>query len=232
MVAAAMFQDMAEHVASDPVLAALRARGAPVRQVRYRQNRSVLLSVSRDRRTLNSHECFRRAPPAVLEAVAAFVVSRPGSPEHRLALELIRGWEGARRAIEQVRRRLPPRRPPSGAVDQVGRLERLYRALNCECFGERLPRVTLRVSRRMTRSLGLISYTQSGGDRAVREIVIATHLLLPGNEQVLRDTLLHEMAHAEAWLEHGHRGHGPVWRRIAVRVGCSPRARTEARVRR
>jgi predicted SprT family Zn-dependent metalloprotease len=62
--------------------------------------------------------------------------------------------------------------------------------------------------------------------------VISADLLLPANAEVLRDTLLHEMAHGEAWLRHGHRGHGKIWRRIAERVGCVPRALTQTRVAR
>jgi hypothetical protein len=38
------------------------------------------------------------------------------------------------------------------------------------------------------------------------------------------------MAHVEAWLDHGDRGHGPHWRRIAKRLGCVPRAQTRERV--
>ncbi|NIP78304.1 MAG: hypothetical protein GWM90_03535, partial [Gemmatimonadetes bacterium] len=77
----------------------------------------------------------------------------------------------------------------------------------------------LRVSRRMTRSLGTIRYGRGtdagegaagrvGAGRTVAEIAISAQLLEPGNRAVLEDTLLHEMAHAEAWLLHGHRGHG------------------------
>jgi len=68
--------------------------------------------------------------------------------------------------------------------------------------------------------------------RSVTEIALNVHLLLPGNGRALRDTLLHEMAHAEAWLRHGHRGHGRIWQRLAARVGCEPLACSEMRVRR
>jgi predicted SprT family Zn-dependent metalloprotease len=84
----------------------------------------------------------------------------------------------------------------------------------------------------MTRSLGTISYGEEGPARTVKEIAISADLLVPENRAVLEDTLLHEMAHAEAWLRHGHRGHGPIWRRVAERVGCTPRALIHTRVRR
>jgi predicted SprT family Zn-dependent metalloprotease len=57
-------------------------------------------------------------------------------------------------------------------------------------------------------------------------------LMLETKEQALVDTLLNDMAHAEAWLMHGHRGHGGVWRAIARRVGCEARACSDMRIRR
>lgn len=216
----------------DPVLAALREHGAAIREVRYRRNRSVLVSVSRDGRTLNTHECFRAAPPAVVEAIITFVVAPRRSARYRHALEVIRGWEGARQGLERVRRSRPPRATRAGRDDEVARLRTLFDRYNDERFGGRLPAVPLRVSRRMSRSLGTISYAGEDGVRSVRQITISADLLLPRNRAILEDTLLHEMAHAEAWLVHGHRGHGAIWRRVAVRVGCVPRAITEARVRR
>lgn len=215
---------------TDPLLKALRRHGSRIRDVRYRDNRSVLLSVSRDGRTLNSHSCFRDPPPPVLEAIVQFVVSRRRSDAQREAVEVLRGWDGARQALAQVRRRRPRRCPQ---VDGPGTepLRRLFDGYNRTRFGGRLPRIGLRISRRMTRSLGTITYATRGG-RAVRDIAISADLMLARNRQALEDTLLHEMAHAEAWLEHGHRGHGAPWRGIAERVGCTPRACTNVRIQR
>jgi hypothetical protein len=215
---------------ADPVLSALIALGAPIRKVHYRRNRSVLLSLSRDGTTLNSHECFRDAPGPVIEAIAVFLRSPRGSARHRTALASIREWEGTRTGVERARRQRPPRRPPPGPSQELERLRSLYDRYNGTRFGSLLPPVPLRVSRRMTRSLGTIGYGERAGVRRVREIAIAADLLLAGNERLLEDTLLHEMAHAEAWLLHGHRGHGRHWRRIAARVGCVPRAISEVRV--
>lgn len=79
----------------------------------------------------------------------------------------------------------------------------------------------------MTRRLGHVRYhREEDGRPSVIELALSRDLFLPGNEVHLRDTLLHEMAHIEAWLEHEHGGHGPVWKRIAQRVGCEPRAST------
>jgi hypothetical protein len=187
----------------------------------------VLLSVSVDGETLNSHECFRDAPGPILEAIARFLRARRGSAGQREALAVIRDWEGARRGIARVRASRAPRRagPGPGAAVQV--LQGLFDRFNRERFHGCLPAVPLRISRRMSRSLGTIACEQAGSGRVVRGITISADLLVPGNEAVLLDTMLHEMAHAEAWLEHGHRGHGAVWRGSrcgwAARPGPGPR---------
>lgn len=219
---------------ADRLLAGLRARGAGIRRVRYRDNRTVLLSVSRDGRTLNCHTAFQAAPARIMDAIALFLRSRRGSPDYRRALDRIRGWDGARKGLERARRRGIRRSdrilaaPPTPEAAAVGRI---YRRFNRSRFGGRLPDVPIRISRRMTRSLGTISYGGRGEERRVSEIAISADLLKPRNLAVLEDTLLHEMAHAEAWIRHGHRGHGAIWRTIAERVGCTPRALIHARVR-
>lgn len=205
---------------ADPVLAALRALGSRIRTVRYRANRTVLLSVSRDGRTLNCHRCFRAAPADVIRAVAVYVTARPGTRPARQALRRIRGWDGAQAGLEAVRKERSPRRRAQNGPDTAP-LRALYDRFNQERFGAMLPEIPLRVSRRMRRTLGTARYGEAG---VVQEIAISADLLLPVNRAVLEDTMLHEMAHAEAWIRHGHRGHGPVWRQIARRVGCTPRA--------
>ena len=219
----------------DRLLSRLRERGAGIHRIRYRENRTVLLSVSRDGRTLNCHAAFRMAPARIVDAIAIFLRSRPGTPDYDRALERIRGWEGARKGLERARRRGARQSarllagPPTPEAAAIGRV---YRQFNRSRFGGRLPEVPIRVSRRMTRSLGTISYGGRGDERRVREIAISADLLAPANRAVLEDTLLHEMAHAEAWLRHGHRGHGAVWRSIANRVGCTPSALIHTRIRR
>ena len=217
----------------DPILTALRDRGSALRRIRYRENRSVLLSVGRDGKTLNCHACFRAAPAGIVEAIVTVVSSRRGSRGRRAALRTLREWEGTRRGLEAARRRKPKRGRRVNGAD-TGPLRALFRRFNVERFGGRLPAVPLRLSRRMTRSLGTIRYGETGdGDgaqgRSVVEIAISAELLSGPNRSLLEDTLLHEMAHAEAWLRHGHRGHGPVWRRVARRVGCRPRAVNDVR---
>lgn len=181
----------------------------------------MLLSVSRDGRTLNSHSCFRDAPGEILAAVARYLTTPRGSSSARRALKRLRSWEGTRRGLAEARHERPRKRRTVGReTPEAAPLRALFDRLNYEHFDDRLPHIPLRVSHRMTRSLGTIRY----GPEDVLEIAISADLLLPVNRDVLHDTMLHEMAHAEAWLRHGHRGHGRPWRLIAQRVGCTPRA--------
>lgn len=217
--------------ASDPLLSALRSHRSPVRRVRYRANRTVLLSISRDGMTLNSHLCFREAPTEIAEAVAVFVTARRGSARARRALAILRGWEGTDRGLEAARQQRPGRRRIRTNGPETLPIRELFDQFNRDRFEGKLPAIPLRISRRMRRSLGTIRYGPEGAGngsarapRSVLDIAISADLLLPANRGSLEDTLLHEMAHAEAWLQHGHRGHGRPWRRIAERVGCTPRA--------
>ena len=38
----------------------------------------------------------------------------------------------------------------------------------------------------------------------------------------IRDTILHEIAHALAWTRHGERTHGPRWKQICREIGAVP----------
>ena len=57
-------------------------------------------------------------------------------------------------------------------------------------------------------------------DRMIR--ISRTHAL-EGSEEQIRDTVLHEIAHAIAGYEAGH---GPLWKTTARRIGATPRAKT------
>jgi hypothetical protein len=211
---------------------ALRARGAEVAAVRFRANRSRLISIAADRSSLNLHDCFRAAPGPVLDAIAHFVSAPGRTTGYRRAIARMREWWTAQavQADADVR----AAELCCGTPAQRQYLARHYREMNAAKFGGRLPDLLpVRLSDRMSRRLGHISYGRAqAGERAILEIAINVDLMLEGNEAVLRDTLLHEMAHAEAWLLHGHRGHGRIWRTVARRVGCEARACTHVRVRR
>lgn len=65
---------------------------------------------------------------------------------------------------------------------------------------------------RARRMLGVCRY-----DRPA--IGLSIHLVQRNGPEEVRETLLHEVAHALVGRGHGH---GPVWREMARRVGCKP----------
>ncbi|MCD8062529.1 MAG: SprT-like domain-containing protein [Akkermansiaceae bacterium] len=77
---------------------------------------------------------------------------------------------------------------------------------------------------------------QFGWDRARRRlgvcrlqeksITLSIHFVRANLEapHEIRDTVLHEIAHALAWVRHGERTHGPLWKRICREIGAVPRA--------
>jgi hypothetical protein len=210
---------------------ALRARGlTSLEEVRFRPNRSRLISLSADRRRLNLHECFRAAPSRMLDAVTTFATAPARSRSFRNAVESMREWHEGQVAEYGLGEPLAS----CGTPEQAEYLVRVYQQLNASHFNGGLPAdLPIRLSDRMSRRFGHVSYARtSRGDRKVAELALNIDLLLPGNEKALVDTLLHEMAHVEAWLVHGHREHGRLWREVARRVGCEAKACTYMRLKR
>jgi len=210
---------------------ALRSRGlATLEEVRLRPNRTRLISLSADRRRLNLHECFRAAPSRVLDAVASFASAPARSRAFRDAVEKMREWHEGQVAEYGLGEPLAS----CGTAEQVEYLTGVYQQLNGSHFNGCLPQdLPIRLSDRMSRRFGHVSYARTPrGDRKVAELALNIDLLLPGNEKALVDTMLHEMAHVEAWLVHGHREHGKIWRTVARRVGCEAKACTHMRLRR
>lgn len=201
----------------------LARRGAAFARVRLRNNRTRLLSLSADRGTLNLHEALAHAPPEVLDAVAHFCGGRSRRKRHAAAA-VIRDFVSAVRPAPQP----PARRPPccAGTAAERAWLRDLYLRLNHKRFGGRLPAgVPLRLSARMRSRLGhFVPRTGGEGRREAGEIAINGSLLAPGREADLHETLLHEMAHLEAWLFHGSRRHDRDWKACARAAGCRPRA--------
>jgi hypothetical protein len=215
----------------EEVLGALRSRGLNfLSEVRFRPNRSRLISLSADRARLNLHECFRAAPGRVLDAVAMFATAPARSRAFKGAVEQMREWHEGQVAEYGLGEPLAS----CGTEDQRVYLTRVYEQLNGSHFRGALPRdLPIRLSDRMSRRFGHVSYARTvQGQRKVAELALNIDLLLPGNERALVDTLLHEMAHVEAWLVDGHRAHGRAWRQVARRVGCEAKACTYMRLKR
>lgn len=55
-----------------------------------------------------------------------------------------------------------------------------------------------------------------------RTIGLSVHLCKVNDEAECFDTVLHEIAHALAFLKDGHRGHGKPWKRWCVMIGAKP----------
>lgn len=58
-----------------------------------------------------------------------------------------------------------------------------------------------------------------------RHISLSRPHTLAGDEAQVRNTILHEIAHARVGAQHGH---GPVWKAMARAVGASPRSRSHS----
>lgn len=76
-----------------------------------------------------------------------------------------------------------------------------------------------------------------GWDRAVKRLgccrVTRRHITLSryfaqahlnGAQEQILDTILHEIAHALAWEQARHAGHGPLWKAWCAALGATPRA--------
>lgn len=59
----------------------------------------------------------------------------------------------------------------------------------------------------------------TGRPMQIKTIRLSRHLVRLNGEAEVRDTILHEIAHALAGPEHGH---GPKWRAICHRIGARP----------
>lgn len=220
------------------VVAALRERGVTgVRRVGFRSNRSTILSLSPRTGRLSLHVAFAHATPRILDALAVYLTEGARrTVGFRRASHTIREWGKLERMMAAERRRSggPRRRRGKGRVEkpepgpdcatlaQRRYLEALYRHYNRALFHGELPDdICIRLSSRMQSRLGQVKlWRDRWGRRSVIELALNADLMLPENDDNRIDTLIHEMAHIEAWLLHNDGGHGDDWKRIARRVGC------------
>lgn len=228
---------MARLTESD-VVAALRERGVQgVRRVGFRSNRSTILSLSVGGARLSLHNAFAQATPQILDALAIYLTEGARRTSgFRRASRTIRTWRVLEREMAAQRRRAgarsrrrgrrrtqkPAPGPCCATLAQRRYLEAAYAHYNRTVFGGRLPAdVCVRLSSRMRSRLGQVKlWRDRWGRRSVIELALNADLMLPENDANRRDTLLHEMAHIEAWLAYGDGGHGDAWKEIARRAGC------------
>lgn len=255
-------EDVAERAVAPPrphwtperLLRRLRNRGARrLKGIAFRNNRSTIWSLTQRGTVLNLHVAYESAPPAIVDRFGdiARYWSRGGA-EYRAAARAVREWSELHDAIERVRQTRPARRrrkssttPCSGAPEQRVFLRTLYQHLNRTRLDGLLPDdLPLRFSGRMKQRLGHVAREERldrRGNPAVpsaaevrnrAELALNVDLLLPGNEEALVDTLLHEMAHVADYMTRGTTDHGPEWVRWARRVGCDPSVQATTPIRR
>jgi len=213
---------------SHDFLAELARRGATrLSRVSFRENRSVVWSLTQQGSVLNVHVAYGAAPPELLDAFA-IVVKAGGvrSAATRRAASTISEWPDVWRAIAETRATRKPRAVTSccATPEQKSYLRALYCYFNHTRFDGCLPDdVPVRLSCRMKSSFGhMLPAENAGGDRRVEEIALNVDLMLEKNGAERIDTLLHEMAHVADYLESGNRGHGRSWQAWALHAGCRP----------
>jgi predicted SprT family Zn-dependent metalloprotease len=233
----------APRFSTDALLRTLARRGCRrLEDVRFKNNRGRIISLSKDGRTLHVHLCFQDADDETVNAVVTFLKAGRRSYAYRESIRVMRDFFEAHiqryttTSPEEEDHRIKrdmERLPCVGNSEQRVFIREAFARYNSGLFGSKLPMVKLRFSDRMRSRLGHIRYhTTSGGERIVLELALNIHLMLPGNEAILLDTLLHEMTHMEAWLLRGERAHGPEWKEIARRVGCEATACSTQTIRR
>lgn len=60
------------------------------------------------------------------------------------------------------------------------------------------------------------------GPRMPGRIELSVHFCERNSTDEVRDTILHEIAHALAYAEYGHKGHGYPWKKVCLRIGARP----------
>jgi hypothetical protein len=76
---------------------------------------------------------------------------------------------------------------------------------------------------RSNRAVGICHYARldSWSQWAASKITLSLGLVQVNDEVVIRNTILHEIAHAKAGNQAGH---GPLWKLVAIAVGAKPEA--------
>lgn len=191
------------------------------------------------------HRAFAGAPDDVLAEFAVIAAQASlNSAEARAAARQVAEWHPVRQAMRRLRHAAVEEKLraaaegvplPSccGSDAQRRYLRSLYRWYNDSRFHGILPdMLPIRFSHRMRRRLGHLRPGPGTSHRRVAEIALNVDLMLRDNDGLREDTLLHEMAHAADYLRDGNLNHGRSWRRWAERVGCRPRACTDAEFQR
>lgn len=234
-----LLQDVRDLTAPE-VLHELRTRGAQrLEAVTLKANRRRIWSLTANGSRFNLHRAFARAPHEILDDLALIAREAPrNGRRYRAAADRVARWPVVVEAMRELATKASAAArqpgPCCATSEQRAYLEAAYREINRRRFGGRLPKlVPLRLSGRMRSRLGQMMPGRSadGGVRVV-EIALNADLMLAENDIIRTETLVHEMAHVADLMENGKVGHGPTWRRIALQVGCEPRALSHGTIKR
>ncbi|TVR63481.1 MAG: hypothetical protein EA422_09335 [Gemmatimonadales bacterium] len=205
-----------------------RTRLPPVHGVAARPNVRRLASLGRrgrGRHVLNLAQVVVQAGEEAWAQVAPALEGDPVSLQRLRALvdADLRKARAARRPGKGGGPGKGGRRGPrcQGTPDQRRRLQAvLERICRNQPWSALVPDdLELRISRRMTRSLGSCRFR---GDEV--RITLSSRLFAPGVEDILDETLRHELAHLldGRTRPDGRSDHGRSWRAWALRVGARP----------
>ncbi|KAG7168219.1 uncharacterized protein LOC121867533 [Homarus americanus] len=97
--------------------------------------------------------------------------------------------------------------------------EKLYKYYNTHVFEGKLPSsMSIKWNARMTKTAGFCYY-QIDRSKAGRGTRIELSTKVIDAPERLRDTLIHELCHAAAWIISGYKdGHGPLWKAWAAKA--------------
>jgi len=209
--------------AADMLLERLTALGLrPVERLRATENRSVLVSLSRQR-VLSVHRGYAEAPDRVLKAIVRFVSRWTPRDLRQAARHEIVSFHDARpESLARPARPARPDRPRPGDAEVLERLALLFQTLNRRHFTDALPAVPIRLSGRMRTRLGHLSLDQAG--RPTDITISRRHLAAHGWDEA-EQTLLHEMVHLWQCVIGHAVDHGPQFRAKAREVGVAAAAR-------
>jgi hypothetical protein len=202
----------------------------PVARIRVTENRTVLVSLSRQR-VLSVHRAYLAAPDEILRAIVTFVSPGTRRDVRRRMQQLIVDWYTAtgplgHPATGPLKRR--PERPRPGDDETLARLGLLFSEYNQRHFDGTLPAIPIHLSSRMKSRLGQLTLDDAGQPSDIS--ISRRHLKAHGWDEVAH-TLLHEMVHL--WqCASGHAvDHGSKFRAKAREVGVEASARRWVRKR-
>lgn len=194
----------------------------PVSRLRVTNNRTVLVSFSRNR-VLSVHRVYTGAPDRVLQAIVRFVAAGTSRQMRRAAEHEIRSFHPvATLAAAAGTPARAPDRPQPGDLAALQRLRALFDEYNRRHFDGALPDVPIRLSGRMRSRLGHLSLGEQG--ESVGITISRRHLGAHGWDEVAH-TLLHEMVHLWQLATGRKVDHGREFRAKARETGVTAAAR-------